>query len=207
MSSPCKSSVGGMPPDLDSLYKELWQEVAWLALDWQEYKVLYGDSEKLSLMTATASEFFRSLQRLQLQSVMMQLCRITDKPKSAGKPTLTLLRLEPLIDDAALKLNVDGLIDAARDATTFAREWRNRQGAHCELPARITGLPAIPLPRATSKDFEDAIASITAVMDAVSLHYLDCKTTYRGATNRAGGVGALLYYLKLGYEAERSGNA
>jgi hypothetical protein len=196
-------STGTMPPALAALYQELWPEVVWLASAWQEFKDLYGDQANIDLLNDTAPAFFGDLQRSQQQGVMMHLCRVTDPPVSAGKPTLTLRRVAPLIDNAALAAKVEGFVTAAVNATAFAREWRNRQGAHCELPPSITGQPAAPFPRAAWRDFEGAIASITAVMDAVSLHYCDSTTGFHLGTATLGGVSSLLYFLKMGSEADK----
>ena len=194
---------GTMPADLAALFSELQNEVISLASEWEDYKHLYGSQEHIDFLNASASAFFSDLQRVQQFSIMLQLSCLTDPPKSAGKDTLTIKRFPSLINDATLLGAVEGLIQAADVATGFAREWRNRRLAHTELPAALKGAPAVPLPRAAWHDIEYAIESISAVMDAVQLHYCGSTTLHGAATALSGGVGSLIYFLEIGLEADR----
>jgi len=203
---PDGETSGSMPAALAAHYQALWQNVVWLASKWDAFKSLYGDQGNIDLLNETAPVFFGDLQRSQQREVLMRLCQVTDPPRSGGKPTLSIRRLPDLIDNSTLATRVKGLVDAAGNATAFAREWRNRLGAHNELPASVTGQPVAPFPHADWKSFDDAVASITAVMNAVSLHYCDSSTLYDGAEDLPGGVGALLHFLRLGRDAGERGS-
>src|SRR5262245_32886205 len=109
-----------MPGVLGPLVCELREEVVWAHLKWNEYQELYS-LETIPLLNATAPTFFADLQVTLWESLLLCLCRLTDPPLSAGKPTLTLRRLPDAIPDAPLRASVQALVDAAANATRFAR--------------------------------------------------------------------------------------
>ena len=181
-------ATGTMPADLAAVYEELWQETASLCAAWSDSKSLYGSQETIDLLNRVASTFFGDIQRKQQRSIVMHLCRMTDPAVSGGKPTLTIRRLPLLIADQTFRGQVDGLVAAAVAATAFAREWRNRQLAHTELPESVTGQPAAPFPRAAWQDIENALTSIINVMNGISFYFMQSETAFSESSE--GGAGS-----------------
>jgi hypothetical protein len=72
-------------------------------------------------MNRSAGHFFRMVQDLLWESLMMHIARLTDKPKVFGRTNLTLHNLPELIPDAALKNKIESLCREATDRTQFAR--------------------------------------------------------------------------------------
>ena len=91
-----------MGPDLGLLYSELQQDFGWLQHKWSEFLELFGRGpERIELLNVVASDFFYFLMKLLFEDTMLHLSRLTDPPKSAGRETLTVMRLADQIHDPA----------------------------------------------------------------------------------------------------------
>ena len=84
-------------------------------------------------------------------------------------------------------------------AAEFCRDWRNRHIAHRNLSLVLHG--GNPLKQASRLKVAEAITALGAVLNAVSLHYLD-STTWFEHDSTSGGALALLHVLDLGVAAE-----
>src|SRR5690242_20043586 len=94
-----------MPAGLGGLYAELWQSVAWIHLKWNQFKAVFA-KEQIPLLAESAPAFFADLQRTLWEDALLHLCRLTDPPESARKPTLTIKRIPSLIDDNGFQREV-----------------------------------------------------------------------------------------------------
>jgi len=191
-----------MPRDLADLHWHLEDELTWLHLSWNEYKTLFYKSQKrIDLLNATAPDFFVRFSDSVWRETLLNLCRLTDPPKSVGENNLTVLRLPSMIDDAKLMTKVQQEAEAAKQATAFARDWRNRRIAHRSLEHAFN--PQLkPLATARSADVEKALAALCQVMNSVSVHYEGYYHNFEGVTAPFRGAKALLYYLSSGLEAD-----
>ena len=87
-------SVAAMPAPLSTFYYLLRSEVVWLCLNWQDLRAIFvSGKETLDLLNRAAPRFFSNLQRMMFENALLHLCRLTDPLRSAGKDTLTILRL------------------------------------------------------------------------------------------------------------------
>ncbi len=122
--------VEQMGEPLGALFYALWQEVAWLNLKWQEYIELFGKKpSRVELLNKAAPLFFRIVQDALWYDILMHIARLTDPPKSRGKPNLTIRRLPELVGNQEL----DSLVEEAKEAAEFCRDWRHRRIAHRDL--------------------------------------------------------------------------
>lgn len=91
-----------MGEPLGSLFYALWQEVAWVRVKWQEYIELFGKKpSRVDLLNKSAPLFFRIVQNVLWYDILMHIARLTDPPKSKGKPNLTIRRLPELVRNQA----------------------------------------------------------------------------------------------------------
>jgi hypothetical protein len=68
-----------------------------------EYRKLYGESaERVAFLNETAGFFFRVVQDVLWDDILLHIARLTDPPKQGVYENLTLLRLPSLIDDKAV---------------------------------------------------------------------------------------------------------
>ena len=85
----------------------------------------------------------------------------------AGKSNLTIRALPELCDEPALRSRVTELVDAALEATKFARDWRNRHIGHRDLALALNS-GAKPLASASRAQVSEAASAIHAVLNQIS---------------------------------------
>jgi len=198
------AAIEAMGPSLGNLYDILSNQVSWVHLKWQEYRALFGTTqERINFLNEAAPAFFGDLQDMFWNDVLLHLCRLTDPPKSGGKPNLTIACLLPLIEDADMRERANGLFGLANDRTRFAREWRNRRVAHREFPGAV-GADTRSITPGSRQNVEDALAVIRSMMNCIEIHYLKSSVMYEHSIGALGGVDALLRCLEKGVEERRS---
>jgi hypothetical protein len=191
-----------MGSELGAIYNALWQQLAWLHSKWAEYVELFGTREsRISLMNEAAPRFFRIVQDSLWDDVLVHVARLTDPPKSAGRANLTIQRL-PLLVEVAVKAEVEAKIAAALTRCAFARDWRNRRIAHRDYELELDLPGANPLTPTSRQMVREALASLSEVINAVGLHYLDSTNLFDSGSSHSGAL-SLLYVMDAGLEAQR----
>ena len=78
--------------ELGSQYNLLYNGVISISLNFNEFKYLYSESDsRIAIMNKTAPFFFfKILQNMLWENILLGICRITDPPKSAGKKNITI---------------------------------------------------------------------------------------------------------------------
>ena len=136
--------------------------------------------------------------------VLLHLCRLTDKPNYGPKHTLTIRRSPVILLIFNSNVLWQAQAEIANEKTEFAREWRNRRLAHQELPP-LDGGPFKPLPDASRRHVEDALASIR---DTISILRITTSTGSRLVCQTkkgpAGGIDSLLSRLRMGVAADHA---
>jgi hypothetical protein len=152
-------AITKMGQALGEQYSALWQEVALLHVNWDEYVELFGTKPtRIELLNQAAPSFFRMIQDELWDTTLLGIARITDPPATAGKANLTVQNLPGLIGDVKTKGVVDELVKTLLKETEFCRDWRNRRIAHRDLNIALAQ-PAAPLKdasRAQVNSFQSA---------------------------------------------------
>lgn len=196
-----KRNIDAMGDEFGKQYTALHYEFATLNLYWKEFLQLFATNEKrIARLNAGASGFFRMLQNQQFETNMMHLARITDTPTTAGFKHLTVARLPELATDAGLKKKLTDLLATVKTKREFCKEWRDRQFAHSELAIAIKDGSAAPLPIADEKSFDEALAAVDAMLNAIESHYFKSGTMY-GEASTTNGAATLLWVLGFGVKA------
>lgn len=197
--------IAKMGQGLGHIYDALWQEIAWLYTKWGEYVALFGTSEsRIDLLNKAAPAFFRVVQDSLWEDILLHIARLTDPPRSAGKQNLSFQALAQFTDTSAIASQVAQLTAKALESSAFARDWRNRKLAHRDLNLAL-GQIAEPLAPASRAQVKECLASLAAILNVVSEHYLDSSTMFDVETSHAGAE-SLLYCIDDGlrYEDERT---
>jgi hypothetical protein len=192
-----------MGDELGGLCFSLWKELTWLHIKWEEFKTLYGTSEEeFALMNAVAPNFFGRLEQILWGDLMLHISRLTDPPRSAGKPNLSLNQLPLLIIEPDLKAEVESLVTAAVARSAFARDWRNRHLAHSDL--EHTKAPSLhSLAPASRQDVTEALAEIREPVNVVEIHFEGPPPTrFERSIPSPQGVGALLGFMRRNVPAD-----
>lgn len=189
-----------MGPELGDLYCDLYNELAWLHVKWQQYRELFGkDASRIDLLNRAAPLFFGFLQKTLLEDVLLHLARLTDPPQSMGRDNLTVRRLPPLVADPALRAEVDGRLQSAMGSCEFARDWRNRRLAHADLSTSRQQHP-MPLAPASRRSVEEALEGMRDLLNWFEQRYRSAEVAYEVATE-PGGADLLVHYLEQGLKA------
>ncbi len=200
-------NVAAMGEELGSIYSQLWQEVAGLYRTWTEYLVLFGTKEsRVELLNSAAPAFTRIVQDSLWEGLILHIARLTDSPKSMGKPNLSIRSLEAAVTDSGLKARVSVAVAEALSASDFCRDWRNRHLAHRDLDLALRRV-AEPLKSASRLKVTAALDGLSTVLNLVSHKYLESTTIFDLELRVGGGLGgamSLLYYIDMGLEAERT---
>jgi AbiU2 len=195
--------VSHMGQPLGEASYALWSEVALLFRDWGEFVYLFGSHpNRTELLNKAAPIFFRAVQVALFEATVLRIARLTDPPKSVGKLNLTVQQL-PDLADTSIKDELTRLVEEAKEAAGFCRDWRNRSIAHRDLQLALSK-GANPLPDATIEKVKKAIFALGAILNSLTQHYLNSTTLFE-FDGVPGGAPSLLKVLQDGMKlkAER----
>jgi hypothetical protein len=192
-----------MGPNLGRLCQELRDELDWLIQKWNEFQELFGKGQQqIELLNRIASNFFYFLNKLLFEDAMLHLCRLTDRTETMGHTNLTLMRLAESIPDKDFSAHVRRDAEEVQKKCKFASEWRNKRLAHSDLMS-LRNKHALPLPSVTSKNVEDALESMRALLNSVEQHYGLPPSLL---AHDPFGARSLVYCLKKAVDAEENEN-
>jgi hypothetical protein len=198
--------IAKMGDKLGPQYHALQQELIYLHRKWMEYVALFGTKPtRIQLLNATASVFFRTVQDVLWDDMLLHIARLTD-PSVTGKfYNLTLQNLPELIADEQLKAKVAPLVKSALDQSAFCRDWRNRLVAHRDLDTAINGA-ADQISGGSRDQVNKLLQTMDDVLNAVEFHFLDTQTDYK-FDGYSGGAKDLLHRLDDGKKRNDERNA
>lgn len=187
---------------LGSSFYVLWQELSWLYTKWEEYVELYGTKpSRIDLLNKAAPRFFRIVQDVLWDEMILHIARLTDPPQSKYKANMTIRRLPDLVENAHTKKALAPLIEASIQKSDFCRDWRNRRIAHLDLE-HVINRGINPLKPASRKKLAEALNSIAEVLNTVTEHYAGSSTIF-DIEEGSGGALSLLYIIDDGLKAEK----
>ncbi|HYD48679.1 MAG TPA: hypothetical protein VEB21_10045 [Terriglobales bacterium] len=193
--------IAAMGAELGAVFYRLFNDTGTLHILWDQFVILFATKrERLSILNRSAGTFFRLVQNMLWQHTLLTLCRLTDPKTTAGKANLSIRCIPDLVNDAALREELGPLIEAAVEATNFARDWRNRRIAHTDFDL-FAGRSAKELASASKTNVEHALAAIAAVLSHLEQRFKG-RQLWFGNIPHAGGAEAMLYVLREGLEAE-----
>lgn len=157
-----------MGDDLGIIFHHLLQETWSLSAVWDQYETLFANKDRVTLINEAGGFFFRNVQDVFFNHVLLGICRLTDPPRNGKKDNLTIQRLPNLVAEV-IRRDVELAISKAISASVFSRDWRNRSIAHNDL-GRYTNVSA-PLEPATRLGVTAAITAIHEVLRIISMEY------------------------------------
>jgi len=195
-----KANIEKMGEGLGAVYSALWQAVAIAFLNWKDYTELFGANPKrVEIMNRTAPALFRMIQDELWEMSLLHLARLTDPAQSPGKVdklNLSVDALAPLVGDKDVKVDVARLVEEAKQATAFCRDWRNRHIAHRDLKLALEQ-PTEPLAEASRAQVKAALDAIAAVLNRLAIHHLKSETRFDAAARHNSAL-TLLYVINDG---------
>jgi hypothetical protein len=191
-----KANIKKMGEELGALYSALWQALAIVHANWTDYV------ERITLLNRAAPAFFRMLQDELWEMSLLHIARLTDPATFQGqkdKSNLTIQALPALISDITANSEITDLVQEALKVTAFSRDWRHRHIAHRDLKLALEQ-PTEPLAEASMAQVNASLKALTAVLNAVSGHYLKSETRFDMFARHTGAL-TLLYLMDEGVRA------
>ena len=170
---PPESVIERLPPPIQETYRRLRGEVVWLQGRWTLMKQVYGSQENLDLLDTVAGHFFFLVQRDMADAIILRLSRLTDPAQRGRNRNLSLERLVKEVEklgDEDLRLQLDGLFTALKQACSPIRKHRSKLVAHLDYGTTM-GLRPVPLKSVTLTDVERAIALAREFLNTLEEHY------------------------------------
>jgi len=175
------------------LFEELCAEIEWASRCWRSYHQLFGNPEHTELMRKVAPVFFGAYQRLLRDGILMSIQKLLDPAISKGDASASiemLLQRLPQTADPKVTRRLKKRLNLMRKECEEIKDWRNREGAHFDLP---TVLIQAPEPKVRLRVVKQLIKAITEFLtDFAGEFYPDIthvgcphaghqKTTTRGS--------------------------
>ena len=193
------------PPELEELYRPLWQQVASLFEKWKTFVTLFGTSDAdLQVVNRAAGVFFGLIQEVMMGDLLLSASRLTDRMGTGQRTNLSLEALVRGIDATqhpSLRAVAEETLIAASQKAAFAHGWRNRQIAHLDRRTAL-GSHAEPLPEYTRAEVQQALDAIAAVVNAVSVHFGESPTAFEDVISAPGDAESLVKRLRDGLELQ-----
>ena len=166
--------------ELQELFLGFREQCIWLRCCYNTYSALYeSDDCTKEVLQASAPIFFRDLNTILIEYVLLQICKITDPAESAGRKNLTFEHV-----NTALRDNHRMTDEIARFSCGLSRyrklikDSRNKLISHLDRESVLNGLLiGEHREEEVTAFFESLQGYVDAVGNAVGVGPLDFRTT------------------------------
>jgi hypothetical protein len=170
-----------MPADLEEVYLALWQEVSWVHVVWNQYRVLFMKSEEqASFLGKMAPGFFRVCHDSLLDDVVLTLCRLTDPLKSCGRENMVMQRVADTAtaagNDEAFTARITGYLKSATEGCGALREHRNQRLAHADYDVTVH---LKPLAGFSQQKIEEVLKSVRDFINTIAEQFGDAPGEFQ----------------------------
>jgi hypothetical protein len=163
--------TSAMGTELGELAHELSNEVTVIHWRWTQFEKLYGSGpERISILNRSAPLFFRIVQDVFFEDVLLAIARIVGSSKSAGRANLTIQRLAPLLKASPIHSVIACKVIVVVNAAAFAVDWRNRRLAHRDLDLSLKRA-AQPLSGASRQQVKEVLSALRELMNELQDAY------------------------------------
>lgn len=168
---------------------------ALLHMRWDEYVEMFGKSQdEFEIMNAVAPGFFKNVQDMSWEHLLLHLCRFADPARVGHRRTLSLDAIAKLPESKVVP-HLTRLVETAQAKIKFAQDWRHRAIAHADLE-HMLDRNVSPLASASRANIKEALRAIVAVLEAIEMHFTQSRLGFGGPRWNWGGV-QLLRDLQL----------
>ncbi|MCG6154215.1 AbiU2 domain-containing protein [Rubinisphaera margarita] len=170
-----------IPEPLREIFETIENELTWLHGRWIMYRQLFGaDQQTLDLLNQSAPTFFGMLQFLWLDYVVLEICSLTDRPRSFGRDNLVLRQLYEKLDREAYAKLVEQLEqkgELVEQCCGKLRTIRNRRIAHRDQRAAL-GAYQTPILGVSRKDVDDALVAMRDYVNCFRMEFLGSEMAF-----------------------------
>jgi len=196
--------VEKMGPELGPLFQAASSELSWMHWRWKQYRILFGEKPaRLELINQAAPFFFYTVHESLFELTLLGIARLVGPPRSVGKANLSFQAI-PTLCKVQIRDEALALLEKAKDAGSFAVDWRNRHIAHRDLDLSL-GKSTQVLEIATREKVENSLSALRDVLNHVEVAYCQAKTLYESPT--LGDAESLLCVIRHGLLREKDRHA
>jgi len=196
-----------IPEELREVYSHLARNVIETHGALDELMFLFGTSENVSVLNATAAAFFVRHERLLIDDIILSLSRMTDEKWSASRKNrqenLSLARLLELSDAKYRQLRTDlrKKWTEIKGTAKQLRMYRHKLLAHASLADYLS--PSTKLGQDISiASIKKLLEQISDFLNAFDYFFTGVETTYSCPASY-GDANDLIAYLNLAIETEK----
>jgi len=168
------------------------------------FSQLYATSkDRLNLLADTAPSFFRVVQRVLLDDILLSLSRLTDRPEIGGQRNLCIRRLADAVQGLGDPPFFASVLSQVEDIEASCRPFRvarNKRIAHTDLPT-VFDRAGQPLPPVTRETIEKALSLLRGLLNFVVGHFESVETAYE-YVQLIGDGDTIAHHLKRSQELE-----
>lgn len=166
--------------DLEEAFLTFREQCIWLQTCFNIHAALFESDEKTSdVLSSTAPQFFHDLNLILVEYCLLQVCRLTDPARSAGKDNLTVEYINSLLQDEGLLTSE--ILDASNGLSLYRsliNDSRNWIISHADKRALLDSLPIGEHSEADiSVFFENLYRYVDSVGTVVGVGPVDFRTT------------------------------
>jgi hypothetical protein len=170
-----------IPNNIKEVFESIESEIIWLHGKWNIYRQLYGtDEERIILLNRSAQTFFRLVQDVLFNDVILSINRLTDPPRSSGRDNRTFAQLIFLIDTkdhSELVQNLKEKLDILMSQCDPFRIRRNKVIAHSDLMVALS-IKSETTPDISRNSIENALKTVRDFMNEINLNFGGNYTAY-----------------------------
>src|SRR5262249_346485 len=160
-----------MGTELGELFSAASDELMSMHWRWNQYRILFGESEqRIDFLNEVSPFFFRLVHDVLFEDCVLAVARIVAPPRSYGKPNLTITRFPDAVTPD-LKAQVSELVVFAQKSAAFALDWRHRHLAHRSLDLARQNAKVQPLRPISRAQIEDILSALRQVLDCIEAKY------------------------------------
>ena len=165
--------------ELKELFLAFRDQCIWLRCCYNTYLALYeSDDCTKKVLQASAPVYFGDLNKILIEYVLLQICKITDPAESAGHKNLTFEGVNKVLGEDGLMTNeIAGFSCGLSHYRELVKESRNKLISHLDRESVLNGLPIGEHPEEkVTAFFESLQGYVDAVGNAVGVGPLDFRT-------------------------------
>ncbi len=189
--------------EFGNFFYEIYSQTVWLFVEWEQYKKLYTKKETVEVLNKTAPSYFALQQRIQWNSIILSIARLTDNKQAMGYENLTYLKIPDYIKDEELKQEIQLEIITLKKEREDIKNLRHKILAHNDLECILSEEKKIEILNSiTLKKTETVLSQIENIFQKLYGHYFKAHMLFEGTLFKFD-AGSLIYWLKTGLLLEK----
>jgi hypothetical protein len=174
--------------------KRFCEQCSWLCQVFDEYSVLYRSGDlRQDLLREVAQQFFRDLNHIFVEYILLNMCKLIDPARSRGNDNLTIEQILELVGpDVSKQLELDRLSAQIHRIKPYVGPARNKIIAHSDKDTLLSGEILGAFPKDVGDAFWDGLEQF---VKAIYRHYFHEPFILRPLKQH--GARQLLNYLKV----------